>query len=146
MREKVLVNDWPEEETPGAGQIKTRTLFTGITNGTERNQLIRGNYAPADEHLPAPFDYQSVGEVTEVGAGVSEFSIGDVVFTDRIPVEFPVSTVSGNVVGLHDTIDLSQAALFGMARSPGDHLRYRCTQARAGEADRRRRASYRYRW
>ena len=115
VREKVLVDDWPQEQAPGAGQIKTRTLFTGITNGTERNQLIRGNYAPADNGLPAPLGYQSVGEVTEVGPGVSEFAIGDVVFTDRTPVEFPLSTVSGNVVLLPDAVDRSQAALFGMA-------------------------------
>ena len=115
VREKVLVEDWPQERAPGEGEIKTRTLFTGITNGTERNQLIRGNYSPADERLPAPLGYQSVGEVTEVGAGVTEYAIADVVFTDCTPVEFPLSAVSGNVMRLPDAVDRSQAALFGMA-------------------------------
>jgi len=52
-REKVLVTDWPEPKGPTGNQVKTRTLYSGITNGTERNDLIRGNYAHPDEALPA---------------------------------------------------------------------------------------------
>ena len=46
-REKGLVTDWPEFEAPVGNQIKTQTVYTGITNGTERNDLLGGNYATA---------------------------------------------------------------------------------------------------
>ena len=77
MRQKVLVRDWPEPEGPAGNEVKTRTIFTGITNGTERNQLIGGNYAPEDEQLPTSgFGYQNVGRVIEVGPDVCELQCG----------------------------------------------------------------------
>ena len=70
LREKVLVDDWPEPEGPSGNEIKTQTICTGVTNGTERNDLIRGNYAHPDEALPAGWGYQNVGRVIEVGPDV----------------------------------------------------------------------------
>src|SRR4051794_19418437 len=64
-REKVLVQDWPEPAGPAGNEVKTRTLYSGVTNGTERNDLIRGNYAHPDEVLPAGWGYQNVGQVIE---------------------------------------------------------------------------------
>lgn len=52
-REKVLVEDWPETESPVRNQVSIRTRYSGITNGTERNDLIGGNYAHTDDTLPA---------------------------------------------------------------------------------------------
>jgi len=43
-RQKVLVDDWPEPKGASENQIKTRTLYSGITNGTERNRLIDGTF------------------------------------------------------------------------------------------------------
>jgi hypothetical protein len=53
IREKTLVTDWPEPEGPKAQEIKARTLYSGVTNGTESNDLIRGNYATPADRLPA---------------------------------------------------------------------------------------------
>jgi hypothetical protein len=36
-REKVLVHDWVDAPAPGPGQFRTRTVYSGVTNGTERN-------------------------------------------------------------------------------------------------------------
>ena len=36
-RQKVLVDNWPEPEEPVKNQVKTQTIYSGITNGTERN-------------------------------------------------------------------------------------------------------------
>lgn len=52
-REKVLVDNWPDPAGPFANQVKTRTVYTGVTNGAERNDLIGGNYAKPDDKLPA---------------------------------------------------------------------------------------------
>jgi len=39
-REKVLVPDWPEPAAPAGNQVTTRTVYSGVTNGTERNDLL----------------------------------------------------------------------------------------------------------
>ena len=62
-------------------QVRTRTLFTGVTNGTERNDLVAGNYSTPDAGLPSPLGYQNVGEVTDVGPDVTGLKVGDVVFS-----------------------------------------------------------------
>ena len=36
-REKVLVDDWPNPGAPAENEVKTRTLYSGITNGTQRS-------------------------------------------------------------------------------------------------------------
>ena len=59
-REKVLVTDWPEFEALVGNQIRTQTICTAITNGTERNDLLRGNYALPAEELPTIRGYQHV--------------------------------------------------------------------------------------
>ena len=64
-REKVLVNDWPAPEGPTGNQVKSRTIYSGITNGTEHNDLVGGNYAHPDDSLPAGWGYQHVGRVIE---------------------------------------------------------------------------------
>ena len=40
-RGKRLVDDWPEyTEAPKANEVKTRTIYSGVTNGTERNNML----------------------------------------------------------------------------------------------------------
>ena len=56
-REKVLVDQWPDPPAIAPDQFKTRTLLSGVTNGTERNHLMRGNYGMPDERLPMPYGY-----------------------------------------------------------------------------------------
>ena len=114
-RQKVLVHDWPEPEEPTGNEVKTETIYTGITNGTERNQLIGGNYAPKDEQLPTGGNgYQNVGRVIEVGPDVSELQVGDVLYMSAIHAEYVVMAEDDLLIKLPDSVDRTEAALFGM--------------------------------
>ena len=123
-RGKRLVDDWPEyTEAPKANEVKTRTIYSGVTNGTERNNMLGGNYSRPDHELPSNEGYQSVGEVIALGPEVSELSIGDLVFigahtgTQRSPaghVEFVTIAEDDLVLKLPSDINPVHAALFGM--------------------------------
>ena len=123
-RGKRLVDDWPEyTETPIANEVKTRTIYSGVTNGTERNNMLGGNYSRPDDQLPSNEGYQSVGEVIAQGPQVSDLSLGDLVFigahtgTQRSPaghVEFVTIAEDDLVLKLPSDIDPVHAALFGM--------------------------------
>ena len=114
-REKVQVHDWPDPGSPSAGQVRTRTMYSAVTNGTERNDLVGGNYANADEALPMGWGYQNVGEVIELGPRVQSLSIGDLLYLSQDHVEFCLEPEDGLHVKLPDAIDAREAALFGMA-------------------------------
>jgi 2-desacetyl-2-hydroxyethyl bacteriochlorophyllide A dehydrogenase len=114
-REKVLVDNWPDPQGPTGNQIKTRTLFSGVTNGTERNDLVGGNYAHSDDKLPAGWGYQNVGQVMAVGPDAKELKVGDVVYTSQDHVEYGVYPEDRLVVKLPPEVDPKHAALFGMA-------------------------------
>ena len=115
QRQKVLVDDWPEPEGPASNEVKTETIYSGITNGTERNQLIGGNYAPKDEQLPTGGNgYQNVGRVIEVGPDVSDLQIGDTLYMSTIHAEYAVMPEDGLLIKLPESIDPKHAALFGM--------------------------------
>ncbi len=113
IREKVLVYDWPEPPDPVCNQVKTKTLFTGVTNGTERNDLIGGNYAA--KKLPFCWGYQNVGEVIEVGPDCKTLKVGDIVFSGSKHQEYSTFAEDWLVVKIPDNIDLKEAALYGMA-------------------------------
>ncbi len=114
-REKVLVHDWPQPEPLSGNQVLSRTSHTGITNGSERNDLLGGNYATPNEELPRSWGYQNVGQVMQIGPDVTDLVVGDVIFTDRAHLEHVVSREDANVVKLPDAVDRTHAALFGMA-------------------------------
>lgn len=115
-REKFLVDNWPDNPPVGQGSFRTRTLFTGVTNGTERNDLIGGNYANPDEKLPATWGYQNVGEVVEVGEGVEDVGVGDIVYLSADHVDGTVFKTEWKLyVKLPKVVDPREAALFGMA-------------------------------
>ena len=115
-RQKVLVSDWPEPIGPTMNQVKTETLYTGITNGTERNQLIGGNYAPADERLPTGgLGYQNVGRVIEVGPDVKDLKRGDVLYMSVEHAEYSVVPEDGLLLKLPESVDRTHVALFGMS-------------------------------
>lgn len=116
-REKVLVGDWPEPAAPAGNQVSIRTLFSGVTNGTERNQLLQGNYAPSDRLLPLPTGYQTVGRVEEVGPQVASLCPGDTVFVGKSTgghLERIVVAEDDLLIKLPGGVDLREAALFGM--------------------------------
>src|SRR5262245_24815068 len=58
-------------------EILLRTLFSGITNGTERHALMAEHFWGI---FPGRHGYQQVCRVESVGAEVQEFAEGDVVF------------------------------------------------------------------
>ena len=114
-RQKVLIHDGPEPEGPTGNEVKTETIYSGITNGTERNQLIGGNYAPKDEQLPTSGGgYQNVGRVIAVGPDVSELQVGDVLYMSAAHSEYIVMAENDLLIKLPDSIDRTEAALFGM--------------------------------
>ena len=114
-RQKVLIHDWPEPEGPTGNEVKTETIYSGITNGTERNQLIGGNYAPKDEQLPTGGNgYQNVGRVIEVGPDVSGLRVGDVLYMSAAHSEYIVMAEDDLLIKLPDSVDRTEAALFGM--------------------------------
>ena len=115
QRQKVLIHDAPEPEGPTGNEVKTETIYSGITNGTERNQLIGGNYAPKDEQLPTSGGgYQNVGRVIEVGPDVSGLQVGDVLYMSAAHSEYIVIAEDDLLIKLPDSIDRTEAALFGM--------------------------------
>ena len=114
-REKVLVDDWQDPGAPAENEVRTRTLYTGITNGTERNDLLGGNYANADHELPAKGGYQNVGEVIEVGSGVQGLEFGDLLYMSQSHLEFCIEPKDRLHIRLPDEIKPAEAALFGVA-------------------------------
>jgi 2-desacetyl-2-hydroxyethyl bacteriochlorophyllide A dehydrogenase len=114
-REKTLVTGWPDPPEPAGNQVKTRTLCSGVTNGTERNDLVRGNYAHADAQLPAGWGYQNVGQVIAAGPGVKALRVGDLLYMSQDHVEYCLVPEDSLLIRLPPDIDPRHAALFGMA-------------------------------
>jgi 2-desacetyl-2-hydroxyethyl bacteriochlorophyllide A dehydrogenase len=106
--------DFPELEPVGPSQVKTKTLYSGVTNGTERNDLLRGNYSRPDSDLPAGWGYQNVGEVVEVGTDVTRLAVGDVVYSSFDHYEYAVFDENFLYCKLSDAVERKEAALFGM--------------------------------
>ncbi len=116
-REKVFTDDWPAPDAPVGNQVKIQTLYTGITNGTERNQLLKGNYAPPDERLPTVTGYQTVGRIIEVGPDTACLQVGDLIFVGGHTgghLEYVVVAEDDLLVKLPDSVDPKEAALFGV--------------------------------
>ncbi|BCW97603.1 MAG: threonine dehydrogenase-like Zn-dependent dehydrogenase [Armatimonadota bacterium] len=130
-REKVLVHDWPDAPAPGRNQVRTRTIYSGVANEAEHNDLAGANYARAADQLPGPLGYQNVGEVIESGPEVTTLRRGDLVFSASDHLESATFPEDWLVVRLRPNVDRRDAALFGMA---GEAMRT-CRQAeiQAGE-------------
>lgn len=114
-REKTVVTDWKEPAPPERNEVLCEAVFTGLTNGTERNQLIGGNYAPSDENLPSGGGYQNVGRVIETGPDVTQLQVGDLIYASVDHVERFKIAVNGLLLKLPDDIDPAEAALFGIS-------------------------------
>ena len=68
--------DLPDPPQPGPTEIVTRTLFSGVTNGTERHTLM----ADFGSRFPARAGYQHVSVIEAVGRRVDQFTAGETVF------------------------------------------------------------------
>lgn len=113
-RERALVDDWPAPPPIGPRDVRCQTLYTGVTNGTDANRLMGGNYAPLDAELPSPWGYQNVGRVVEIGRDVSKLKVDDLVFMSADHVDQVVIAEDGLLIRLPDDIEPREAALFGM--------------------------------
>ncbi len=102
------------------GKIICKTIYTGLTNGTERNVLMGGNYGGS---WPSRCGYQNVGKVLAVAEDVKGFAVGDTIFcanfaqhVQYFAANAPTQGDEGNlVVKLPDQICPKGAALFGVA-------------------------------
>ena len=105
-----------EEDAPGVepGRVLCRTLYTGLTNGTERNCLLGGNYCGGWPTRPG---YQNVGRVIAVGDGAEGFAEGDLLFTGdfRLHQAYFNTDPKGLVIKLPDAVNPLHAALLGVA-------------------------------
>ena len=127
QREKILIDDWVAPPPIEVDQIRTETLYSGLTNGTERNAMIGGNYSPPDSSLPTSGGYQNVGRVIEVGTDVEDIVIGDIVYSSSDHYQYcnlrphnldnlmPHQRHDGLFIKLDNRVDLTHAALFGVA-------------------------------
>ena len=114
-REKVVVNDWKEPAPPVGNEVLCQAVFTGLTNGTERNQLIGGNYSTSDDWLPTTDGYQNVGRVIEIVPDVTQLQIGDLIYASVNHVERFTIPEDGLLLKLPEEVDPSEAALFGIS-------------------------------
>ncbi len=115
QREKTVVTDWKEPDRPGDKEVLCQAVYTGLTNGTERNQLIGGNYSAPDERLPAGGGYQNVGRVIETGPGVTQLQHGDLIYASKDHVERFTIPEDGLLLKLPADISPAEAALFGIS-------------------------------
>lgn len=65
--------------SPGPTQVLFDTLFSGITNGTERHALMV-DHGYGGGRFPSRHGYQHVCRVASAGSAVSGLSVGDLVF------------------------------------------------------------------
>ncbi len=91
-----------------------KNIYSGISNGTERNVLVGGTYWSGS--YPDYFSYQSVGQVIDVGKNVTKFKIGDYIYAGTTPghCEYHLVKEDDIVVKIPDGFDLEEAALLGM--------------------------------
>ena len=114
-REKIVVPDWKEPAPPVRNEVLCQAVFTGLTNGTERNQIIGGNYSPPDDRLPAGGGYQNVGRIIETGPDVTQLQVNDLIYASVDHVERFTIPEDGLLLKLPEDIDPCDAALFGIS-------------------------------
>ena len=118
---------------PGPEQVRVRTAFSGISQGTERWALT-GRYGHFDQDLSAYYPcspgYQAAGVVDLVGSAVTDLRAGDHVFLAGTRFSNPGHKYPGPCAASHSgylvagrsdvtplaaEVDLAAAALYHMA-------------------------------
>jgi 2-desacetyl-2-hydroxyethyl bacteriochlorophyllide A dehydrogenase len=120
----VRLIDIGQPPEPGPNEVLIETVYSGITNGTERHALL-------GEHgwkgaFPGRHGYQHVGIIARAGELVKGFHVGDWVFYGRyvghrgwniqeMSRSDPQANDSHLVIALPPGIDRELCALFGVA-------------------------------
>jgi 2-desacetyl-2-hydroxyethyl bacteriochlorophyllide A dehydrogenase len=115
-RGELAICDLGEPSLPGPDELLLETLYTGITNGTERHAFLH-EHGYGGGHYPSRHGYQHVARVTAIGEDVSTFSPGDYVFYGGYVGHRGWNLVKENdlLLRLPQTVDLAYCALFGVA-------------------------------
>jgi 2-desacetyl-2-hydroxyethyl bacteriochlorophyllide A dehydrogenase len=123
-RGRTVIKELGPPPAPGPTQILIETVYSGITNGTERHALMA-------EHMwgqfPSCHGYQHVGKVVSAGEAVTQFYPGQWVFCGQYVghrgwnlVEVGGGPLAGEckshlILPLPDDLDRQECALFGVA-------------------------------
>lgn len=106
-----------EEDTPVSKRdtLLLKTIYSGLSNGTERNKLVGGNYSSGS--YPDRIGYQHVSKVIEVGSEITNYQVGDIVFTGTFPGHVPYYTAREDdlIVKLPNAMVRPSTALMGVA-------------------------------
>lgn len=82
---RAILSDGKAPETCGPSELIIRTLCSGLSNGTERNILMGGNYGGGYPRFPG---YQIVGRVETIGERVRSFRLNDLVYCANVGPSF----------------------------------------------------------
>jgi len=91
-----------EMPPPAAGEVQVRTEFSTISAGTE-GWIFRNQFTWTPPPFPCVPGYQRVGTITEVGAGVQGFKIGDRVMAVAGSWEGEIESFWGSHIALANT-------------------------------------------
>lgn len=107
-----------------ANEMQLETLYSAVTIGTERNAITGGPYSGG---FPNICGYQTVSKVIKTGSEITDYQIGDIVYSDggSKPVNFEGTswgghleirnrTAEGNIIKLVSDLDIEAASLLGI--------------------------------
>lgn len=109
-RGKVILDE-EEIQPPGPGEALIRTLVSLISPGTERAFLL--SLPNTSDHFPTTCGYNNVGEVIEVGPGVSGVRPGERVATGAHHAQF-VRVRAEDAIPVPAGLSPREAAFFNM--------------------------------
>jgi NADPH:quinone reductase-like Zn-dependent oxidoreductase len=131
--EALDVVDIPLPET-GAGEVRVRVLASSI-NYTE--SLIRRHLYPQTSARRPPFvmGYDVVGEIDQIGDGVTHFQIGDrVADMTVVGSNARYRTLKANhLARVPPTVDPAEAATLILSWTTAFQLLHRCARVKAGQ-------------
>jgi len=111
------VTELIDEPKPGGGgdEILLKTLFSGLSNGTERSFLTGGAYG--GQKWPNRIGYLNVSEVVGKGDEIAAYDLGDVVYTGTAPghVEYHTAKESDLIVKVPSGLYFTAATMLGIA-------------------------------
>lgn len=97
-------------------EILLETLYTGVTNGTERHALL-SEHGYGGGNYPSRHGYQHVGRIIAIGNTVTQYAIGESVFYGGYVGHNGWNIVTENalMIKLPATLEHKYCALFGVA-------------------------------